>query len=170
MFKGFARAVSRRHATRKVVSAPPSHLFNIVTDVDQYRNFLAFCSESKILKSWDAGRRFEATVTIDLPPLIRETYVSDVTVDRDNLRVDIKSIKSSMFDSLKSHWQLRPVKGEPDKVDTELEVVVSTSDPFLSVSLGALVEKISSMQVDAFEKRCRQVPVAKESDGKPQPQ
>ena len=159
MFRGFARAVTKRHVERKVVNAPPQHLFRVVTDVDRYQEFLAFCSHSKILSSWDSGKRFEATVSIEVPPFVKETYVSSVKVIPETFRVEIRSIESSVFDSLRSHWQLRPIEGQENKVDAELEVEISTSDPFLSISLGTLVEQIASMQVKAFETRCRQIPI-----------
>jgi coenzyme Q-binding protein COQ10 len=164
MFKGFVNTVTKKHIERKVVSIPPSHFFRIVIDVDQYCKFLPFCSHSQIMRKWDSGRRFEAKVSIAFPPLLHETYVSSVTLVPEDLRVEIASIESTIFDSLRSRWQLRPVEGDENKCDVELEVEISTSDPLLSLSLGTIVPQIAVQQVTAFQKRCRQVPIATDAD------
>jgi coenzyme Q-binding protein COQ10 len=164
MWKGFVNTVTKKHIERKIVSSPPSHFFGIVIDVDQYSKFLPFCSHSQIMRKWDSGRRFEATVTIAFPPLINEKYVSSVTLAPEDLRVEIASIESTIFDSLRSRWKLRPVEGDENKCDVELEVEISTSDPLLSLSLGTIVPQIAIQQVAAFQKRCRQVPIAPDAD------
>ena len=52
---------------------------------------------------------FDATLTVGLPPLLSEEYVSRVKVDTKAMTVEARSIRSSLFDSLKSRWKLRPV-------------------------------------------------------------
>jgi len=52
---------------------------------------------------------FDAALTVGLPPLLSEEYVSRVKVDTETMTVEARSIRSSLFDSLKSRWKLRPV-------------------------------------------------------------
>lgn len=52
---------------------------------------------------------FDATLTVGLPPILTENYVSRVRVDLEAMTVEAKSIRSTMFDSLKSRWKLRPI-------------------------------------------------------------
>ena len=53
---------------------------------------------------------FDATLTVGLPPLLTEEYVSRVKIDDEAMTVEARSIRSTTFDSLRSRWKLRPVK------------------------------------------------------------
>jgi len=157
MFKGFVNPVVKQHVERRIVKTTPGHFFRIIADVDNYAKFLPFCSHAKILKQWDSGRRFEAATTIEFPPIIRETYLSSVTLIPEQFLVEVRSIKSTAFDDLQSRWQLRSI--DEFNTDVSLEVKITSSDPILSVGLEYLVPQIAQKQVAAFESRCRQLPL-----------
>lgn len=106
--------ITKRHGESRILRTHPLHLFRIIQNVDEYQTFLPLCSYSKVdhdTISHD-GRTFDATLVVGKPPLFSEEYISRVSVRPDSLRIDTTSIwtKNGQFDSLKSTWQLRPVK------------------------------------------------------------
>jgi coenzyme Q-binding protein COQ10 len=172
MLKSFLSPVTKRHVERKILQTSPQHLFDIIVDVDQYRHFLPLCTHSEVLterrRKWDDGDAysFQAELTVGLPPLFTETYVSDVTVHPAGWRVETASVKSQNFDSLSSRWRLSlPEDGstsdavvEPE-CDVQFEVEITVTDPLIASTLDRLLEEIAGRQVEAFAARCREVPV-----------
>jgi coenzyme Q-binding protein COQ10 len=161
MLKGFLTPVTKRHVERKILSTNPTHLYRIIQDVDSYSTFLPMCSHSKVLRRSPNGRSFQATLTVGIPSLFQETYVSDVLLNPQELIVETKSIQSKLFDSLRSRWKLAEIKDGAHKGDCEVnfEVEMTVSDPLIMATLDEVLKQVACRQVDAFEKRCRQVPL-----------
>lgn len=108
-----AKAVS--YVEKRVLQTSPMHLLSIISDVDSYAQFLPQCTHSRILRRSNCGTMFDATLTVGLPPLLSEEYVSRVKVDTDAMTVEARSIRSSLFDSLKSRWKLRSVSASHER-------------------------------------------------------
>ena len=158
MWKPFFSAVTKRHAERKILQTSPQRLFQIIQDVDAYSQFLPLCTHSKILKRFDGGRQFEAALTVGLPPLFTEHYVSQVRADPERLTVHAKSIESTLFETLDSKWILKEVESDEELCDVHFEVEMSVSNPVIVNVLDQILEQVAGKQVAAFEKRCREVP------------
>jgi len=176
-----AVATTKRHAERKILRVDPNELFNIITDVDKYSQFLPLCTHSKILRRSDCGTTFDATLTVGLPPLLSEDYVSRVKVDEDAMTVNAKSIRSQKFDSLRSSWRLRKVpsggggtaNGDDDRnsseadakskspnkmwCDVEFEVEMTVSDPIIVATLDKVLQGVAGNQMEAFRRRCAEI-------------
>lgn len=127
--KATPHPIRHRHVVKKIVQTSPQHLYNIVTDVDSYRDFLPFCKSSRILRRSNCGTMFDASLKIgisDSPSLnvMEEEYISRVRhvqqisslLDDDDdgdgggkrkeWIVEAKSIKSNLFHGLSSCWKL----------------------------------------------------------------
>jgi ribosome-associated toxin RatA of RatAB toxin-antitoxin module len=142
------------------------------------RSFLPLCSHSKILRyaplstgtiSSDDLLRFDATLTVGLPPLFQETYTSAVTVNLNELTVESKSISSKLFDSLYSCWKLTPVPCDDDDdrqraplCAVHFEVEMTVSDPLIVGTLDTVLEQVAGRQVQAFADRCQQIPMSRD--------
>jgi len=185
---GAAKASPVSYVEKRVLRTSPMHLLDIISDVDSYSQFLPQCTHSQILRRSNCGTMFDATLTVGLPPLSEE-YVSRVKVDTEAMTVEARSIRSSLFDSLKSRWKLRPVpasreqqkqsrrgvnslsdatssnlnsKTEDDEhCDVEFEVEIKASNPLIVGTLDKLLEEVAGKQVTAFEKRCLQISPSK---------
>ena len=185
IFSASANPVRHRHVVNKIVATTPQHLYNIVIDVDSYKHFLPFCKSSQILRKSDCGTLFDASLTIgvsNLPPLnaIEEEYVSRVRHiqqvspnGKDEWIIEANSIRSNLFHGLSSSWQItsldkdafvgdRPTSlgGEHGKQMTKVkfEVEMSVADPIISVALKKILESVAIQQMEAFEKRCKEIP------------
>ena len=118
--------------------------------------------------------------------LMEERYVSRVRMippanNSDNdvetrpmWTVEAKSIQSQLFDSLKSRWQLtatttadskiaekhqQSTPNENDEVscNVNFEVEIQVSNPLISFTLDKVLKDVAKRQVEAFEKRCREI-------------
>jgi coenzyme Q-binding protein COQ10 len=137
----------------------PLHLFRIIQDVDQYLNFLPLCSYSKIIRRSPDGRSFDGKLVVGSPPLFSEEYISRVTVIPEQLTIEAKSIESQRFDSLRSRWKLREVEADESLCHVDFEVEMTVSDPFIIAVLDQVLREVAGRQVEAFEKRCHELPV-----------
>lgn len=150
--------VTKRFLERRVLETNPKHLFRVIQDVDSYSQFLPLCSHSEVLKVWDSGRVFEATLTVGIPwgGALQEQYTSRVSVNPELMTIETISVESKLFDSLRSRWKLKNVA---EGCDVDFEVEMTVSDAMIAQVLDKILEEVAGHQVEAFDKRCREIPV-----------
>jgi len=118
--------------------------------------------------------------------LLEERYISRVRMispadddgDASKLMwaVEAKSIQSQLFDSLKSRWQLTFVENDVrsnnnssegsdnmmhsnnTSCNVNFEVEIQVSNPLIGFTLDKVLEDVAKKQVEAFERRCNEVP------------
>lgn len=131
----------------------PEEMFRLVTDVDQYKNFLPWCHQSKVLQS--TGLEMDAEVGIGMAGL-NQVFVTHNT-HIENREVHMKLIKGP-FSNLDGTWTFEPVG---DNSQRACKVTLSLEYGFSSATLAAVVgpvfDKIAASLVDAFVKRAEQV-------------
>ena len=184
----------------------PRHLYGIINDVDSYRDFLPLCSESRVLRTSDCGTMYDAVLAVGLPGLsqaagtvLEERYVSrvratgppsDIGRRRPTWTVEAKSVRSNLFDSLRSRWELSLVEdiyrgrinvvshgatksdggGRDRTVDSRVscrvnfEVEIGVTSPLISFTLDQVLREVARRQVEAFESRCRELPFDDDTD------
>ena len=173
MFKSFFSPVTKRFVERRVLETHPMHLFRIIQDVDAYSEFLPLCSHSKILKVYNGGRTFEATLSVGLPwgPGLQETYLSQVQVKPEIMTIETTSIQSQIFDSLRSTWKLGETAASRDDglegdnqamviepcCDVDFEVEMTVRDPAIAQILDRILKTVAQRQVEAFDQRCKEI-------------
>jgi coenzyme Q-binding protein COQ10 len=169
ILKSFLSPVTKRHVERKILAVPAMHLFRIVADVDAYSTFVPLCRHSRILQrlasssSSSSEQRFEAQLTVGLPPFFQETYTSLVVANPTKLTIESRSIQSEHMDSLTSMWQLKEIMDEEgNKCDVQLEVSMTVRDPIIIAALDQMLESVARRQVAAFSKRCSEIPIQRD--------
>lgn len=156
--------VTRRHVEHRILKTDARHLFRILKDVDRYSQFLPLCSHSEVLRRSKDGKYLDATLTVGMPPMFTEEYISRVKIDPDNLKVHAKSIQSNVLESLSSKFDLQDVSSNANEkqVDVRFEVEMTVSDPIMVQALDQVLASVATRQVEAFEKRCHELPVQEE--------
>lgn len=161
---------THRHTHQSILTRiHPKDLYQIINNVDEYRHFLPHCKESKILQTSPCKTMMDAVLCVGLPvgssglgSFLEERYISRVKMmcpssdSADNGEVwvvEAKSIKSNLFDSLRSRWKLSLAGEQSCNVNFYVEITVS--NPLISLTLDNILEEVARKQVDAFEKRCR---------------
>eukprot|EP00545_Synedropsis_sp_CCMP1620_P012465 CAMPEP_0119017216 /NCGR_PEP_ID=MMETSP1176-20130426/15782_1 /TAXON_ID=265551 /ORGANISM="Synedropsis recta cf, Strain CCMP1620" /LENGTH=175 /DNA_ID=CAMNT_0006970871 /DNA_START=50 /DNA_END=577 /DNA_ORIENTATION=- len=150
--------VTKRHVERQILKTPPRHLFRIIQDVDRYSEFLPLCTNSRVLRR-QGSTLFDATLTVGLPPMFTENFVSRVSSDADELVVESTSIQSKMFDNLSSRWKLKANKSDPNETEVDFWMEMTVSDPIIVTVLDQALKEVAGRQVAAFAERCKVIPI-----------
>ncbi len=58
-------------------------MYSIVSDVESYREFVPWCTDSKVFQK--KGRHFKASIEVGFPPLLVERYTSIITLAEPHL-------------------------------------------------------------------------------------
>ena len=190
LLKQFLTPVQKYIRVQKQLDVNVHQLFRIITDVDRYSQFVPYCTHSQVLrrrheplpqqqkedsnlddddlldsdgnrnKQQQQQQHFEATLTVGMPLVASETYVSSVVADRGTMTITSTSIESQRMDSLRSRWILQDLSDSAvytaDKCHVDLQVELVVRDPVIVTVLDQFMEQVSHQQVEAFRRRCYQ--------------
>lgn len=91
-------------AEKKLVGFTCEQMYNVVSDVDNYKNFVPFCKKSHV---YDRRPGFlKGDLVIGFPP-INERYTSNVTMERPNV-VKAECFDGVLFNYLLTIWKFNP--------------------------------------------------------------
>ncbi|XP_011500557.1 PREDICTED: coenzyme Q-binding protein COQ10 homolog B, mitochondrial [Ceratosolen solmsi marchali] len=102
---------TKEYEGRKLVGFSVEQMFDVVSDVQNYKNFVPFCKKSEVI--YEEKRMFlTANLVIGFPPL-NESYVSNVTMVYPSL-VKAECRDGKLFDHLNTLWIFTPgLKNNP---------------------------------------------------------
>lgn len=131
----------------------PEEMFALVTGVDQYPEFLPWCSHATVLERTESGMTAEIGMALSG---IRQTFVTRNTHDPGR-RVQMQLIKGP-FSRLEGDWHFHPVgDGSQRACRVELMLHYGFSSATLAALVGSVFDRIAGSMVDAFVKRAEQV-------------
>ena len=131
----------------------PEEMFLLVTNVDQYKDFLPWCNHSKVLQA--DGLEMDAEVGIGMAG-VSQVFITHNTLIK-NHAVHMKLVKGP-FSNLDGTWTFDTVGDNSQracKVTLSLEYGFSSAT--LSAVVGPVFDKIAASLVDAFVKRAEQI-------------
>lgn len=143
---------TKRHSERRLLKYSAEKLFQVVSDIDNYKNFVPWCIDSAVLKRKENHLEAELSVGYSL---FHEKYISLVSIQAPT-RVTAISNQTNLFEFLKTDWEFQPGRdGHSTWVTFQVEFQFKS----------ALYNKISEMffqdiinhMVAAFENRCKQL-------------
>jgi coenzyme Q-binding protein COQ10 len=127
-------------------------MFDLVADVERYPEFVPLCRALKVRERTsnpDGTEIVIADMTVAFN-LIRESFTSQVTLDRPNLKITVRYLKGP-FSNLENRWTFEP------KSETECEVgfyiVYEFKSRMLAALMGAMFDAAFQRFAAAFEKR-----------------
>ena len=139
-----------KHSEIKYIKHTPENLFNLVSDVKKYPEFLPWCLGARVKNKCEDN--FEADLIIGFK-IYKEIYSSEITLDNINKKI-IVNYKDGPFEYLDNYWIFKD-----DKNGCEVEFMVDFK--FKSVFLQTLMETLFSeavrRMVGAFEKRANEL-------------
>ncbi|CAM9197640.1 unnamed protein product [Pylaiella littoralis] len=141
----------RSHRERRVVPYSPEQFFDVVADVDNYKKFVPFCVDSRVVKVINDDT-MEAEMSVGFK-LFTEKYTSRVATRRPN-EVAVKAVHSRLFSSLDSTWRFRPT-GNPNTTLIDFSVEFEVKNLLAAQAMDVFFEEVALQQVKAFERRCR---------------
>jgi len=142
-------------ATRRVKHAA-DEMFDLVADVERYPEFVPLCERLKVKRRTDGGEGTQilvADMTVAYGPL-RETFTSQVTIDRPRLAVLVEYLDGP-FRQLENRWRFKP---EGEKASTvEFFIAYEFRSRALGLLMGAVFDKAFRRFAEAFERRADRI-------------
>ncbi len=138
--------------TTRSVRHSPTDMFELVADVDAYPQFVPLCQALVVRKrTSDAMNRsiLVADMTVAYK-LLRETFASRVTLDRDNLKIDVEYLEGP-FSHLKNQWTFLPNAAGGCTVGFYIDYEFRSRT--LALVMGAVFDAAFRRFADAFERR-----------------
>ncbi len=129
----------------------PAEMYRLVTDVDQYPQFLPWCDKARVVAHEENGMLAEIGIAFSG---IRQTFTTRNTHIED--RQVIINLVNGPFSKLEGEWNFLPL-GDASERACKVELALTYS---FESSIGKLVspvfDKIAASMVDAFVKRAKQ--------------
>ena len=136
-----------RHSEQRDLPYPPSLLFDVVADIEQYPEFLPWCLAARIRE------RNETLVVADMMIGFRglkESFTSRVTLNRPELKIDV-AYEDGPFKYLNNHWIFEENNDGHCRLDFFVEFEFRSR--ILATLMDMLFHKAVQRMVAAFESR-----------------
>jgi len=145
-----------RFSNRRRVQHRADQMFHLVADVERYPEFVPLCQALKIRQrknNPDGTETVIADMTVSFK-LVKETFTSEVTLDREHLKILVRYLKGP-FSNLENRWTFEP-KGE-EACDVGFFIAYEFKSKMLATLMGAMFDATFSRFSAAFEKRADMV-------------
>jgi coenzyme Q-binding protein COQ10 len=142
-------------STKRCVRHAATDMFNLVADVEKYPKFVPLCS-ALIVKSRaekDGRTILVADMTVAYK-IIRETFTSRVTLDRQGLKILVEYLNGP-FKRMQNRWTFYPV--ETKVCDVEFFIDYEFRSRTLAVLMGAMFDAAFRRFAGAFEQRADEI-------------
>jgi coenzyme Q-binding protein COQ10 len=135
-------------------------MFDLVADVERYPEFVPLCQALKIRQRTSRADGTEvviADMTVSFK-LVRETFTSQVTLDRPNLKIQVEYLRGP-FKNLENRWTFAPKEGDKenptgdDVCDVGFYLSYEFRSRMLAALMGAMFDAAFARFSAAFEKR-----------------
>ncbi|WP_243020724.1 type II toxin-antitoxin system RatA family toxin [Simplicispira sedimenti] len=131
----------------------PQEMFDLVTSVQQYPQFLPWCDHTRVLEQDDSGMLAEVGIALSG---IRHSFVTR-NLHEPGRRVQMQLVKGP-FSRLDGDWHFHTVgDGSQRAARVELLLNYGFDSGTLSKVVGPVFDRIAASMVDAFVKRAEQV-------------
>lgn len=128
-------------------------MFELVTDVARYPEFLPWCDHAAVLESTADGMKAEVGISF---AGVRQTFTTRNT-HVPGRQVDLQLVDGP-FSHLEGHWRFQPVgTGSERACRVELDLRYGFRSRTLAGLVGPVFDRIAGSLVDAFVKRAEQV-------------
>ena len=140
-----------RFRTKQRVQHSATDMFDLVADVEKYPEFVPLCQALRVRKrtSGEGTETLVADMTVAYK-VMRETFVSRVTLDRPNLKIQVEYLDGP-FSTLDNRWTFTPT-GEGG-CDVEFFIAYEFKSRVLGLLMGAMFEAAFRRFAGAFERR-----------------
>ncbi|HLG81297.1 MAG TPA: type II toxin-antitoxin system RatA family toxin [Bradyrhizobium sp.] len=145
-----------RFSSKRRVPHSAAQMFDLVADVERYPEFVPLCQALKIRQRTprpDGTEVIVADMTVSFK-LVRESFTSQVTLDRPNLKILVEYLRGP-FKNLENRWTFEPKGTEKDEeaCDVGFYLAYEFKSRMLAALMGAMFDTAFARFSAAFEKR-----------------
>ena len=145
-----------KHFEKKIVNFTAKQMYEIVADIDNYREFLPWCNDSKIIEVTNIDNE-KKTLIADLEIGYKDlvyTYRSNVLLNKQELTIKVDFVHGP-FKNLDNSWIFKKIDDQSCEIeffiDFELNVGV------LNLLINKFFDKAFKKMVNSFEDRANQI-------------
>jgi len=142
---------ARKHQERRLVPFSPQELYEVVADVDQYKHFVPWCMDSRVINRDPQNLTMHAKLKVGFQ-MYNEEYTSHILLEPGK-RVKVKALDSTLFEHLTNEWYF---KRGPENDTSWLDFLLAfqfKSSLYQGAS-NLFFDEVVSKMVQAFENRC----------------
>ena len=139
-----------KHIERRILKHKPLNLFNLVSDVKRYPEFLPWCLGARV-KNF-SEYKLDADLIIGFK-IYKEVYSSQILLDYTNYKITV-DYKDGPFQHLNNYWIF---KDNPEGCEVEFMVDFKFKSNFLQSIMETLFTEAVLRMVKAFENRADQL-------------
>jgi coenzyme Q-binding protein COQ10 len=143
-------------STTKRVQHSAADMFDLVADVERYPQFVPLCRSLVVRKRVTDGEGRDVIVA-DMTvayKLVRETFTSRITLDRQKLQILVEYLQGP-FQKMNNRWSFRP-DGERACV-VEFFIAYEFRSRALGLLMGAMFDAAFRRFAAAFERRADEI-------------
>ena len=142
-------------STKRRVRHAATDMFDLVADVEKYPQFVPLCSALTVKSraEKDGKTVLVADMTVAYK-IIRETFTSRVTLDRQGLKIMVEYLNGP-FKRMQNRWTFYPV--EAKVCDVEFFIDYEFRSRMLAVLMGAMFDSAFRRFAVAFEQRANEI-------------
>lgn len=142
------------HAEKRRLPHSPEQMFDLVSDVEKYPEFLPWCVATRIRarEESESGDTVTADMVIGYK-MFRERFTSKVVLDRPGMRIDV-AYSEGPFRYLNNHWLFLE---DGDGTIVDFYVDFEFRSKLLQKLIGAVFNEAVKIMVHAFEKRALKI-------------
>ena len=120
-------------STKRRVKHSAADMFDLVADVERYPEFVPLCRAMRVIRRTKSGDREVVVAQMTVAyKLIKETFTSRVTLDRERLQI-LAEYLDGPFSRMENQWHFHPA------TETTCEVAFFIAYEFKSRALGLLM-------------------------------
>ena len=145
-----------KHFEKKIVNFTAKQMYELVADIDNYREFLPWCNDSKIIEVTNIDYE-KKTLIADLEIGYKDlvyTYRSNVLLNNRELTIKVDFVHGP-FKNLDNSWIFKKIDDQSCEIeffiDFELNVGV------LNLLISKFFDKAFKKMVNSFENRANQI-------------
>ncbi|MCP4072226.1 MAG: type II toxin-antitoxin system RatA family toxin [Hyphomicrobiales bacterium] len=132
-----------------------SEMYDLVADIERYPDFVPMCDQLVIRSRRGNGERERIMADMSVAyKFIRESFTSQVTLDKSDLEIDVEYIDGP-FRYLENQWRF--VELDDNCCEIHFTIDYEFKSRALGLLLGSLFEKVFSKFTQAFEKRADEI-------------
>ena len=135
-----------KHIEKRILNHTSQNLFNLVSDVNKYPEFLPWCLGARVKNFFK--NKFDADLVIGFK-IYKEVYSSQILLDPNNYKITV-NYKDGPFEYLNNYWIF---KENSDGCEVEFMVEFKFKSIFLQTVMESLFSEAVKRMVRAFEKR-----------------
>ncbi|CCE64869.1 hypothetical protein TPHA_0J00460 [Tetrapisispora phaffii CBS 4417] len=143
---------------KRKINSNTKLLYDVISNVKQYQEFIPYCKESFVNKSDKNGLPSEAGLRVGFQKYDDKFTCNVLCEDKgaNNYNIVTESISHNLFYFLYGKWTITPLRNNKQS-DLELELKYKFRSPIYNAVSSIFAKSATSLVLHAFEKRVYEI-------------